>query len=118
MPAITRWSSSAALIGVLLPFSSDASVAPESASLIGSTPSSASSGGLSSSLTVVSVIRPKRRASLRDYVQASGELGYFQHRFAVYDREGKPCPGCDCAGGIRRIVQSNRSTFYCPRRQR
>ena len=56
--------------------------------------------------------------SLRDYVQASGELGYFQHRFAVYDREGKPCPGCDCAGGIRRIVQSNRSTFYCPKRQR
>ncbi len=57
-------------------------------------------------------------ASLRDYVQASGELGYFQHRFAVYDREGERCPGCDCAGGIRRIVQSNRSTFYCPRRQR
>ena len=56
--------------------------------------------------------------SLRDYVQASGELGYFQHRFAVYDREGEPCPGCDCAGGVRRIVQSNRSTFYCPRRQR
>jgi formamidopyrimidine-DNA glycosylase len=56
--------------------------------------------------------------SLRDYVQASGELGYFQHRFAVYDREGKPCPGCDCAGGVRRIVQSNRSTFYCPKRQR
>ncbi len=56
--------------------------------------------------------------SLRDYVQVSGELGYFQHRFAVYDREGERCPGCDCAGGIRRIVQSNRSTFYCPRRQR
>ncbi|MFO1060193.1 MAG: bifunctional DNA-formamidopyrimidine glycosylase/DNA-(apurinic or apyrimidinic site) lyase [Dongiaceae bacterium] len=61
-------------------------------------------------------------STLRDYVQASGELGYFQHRFAVYDREGRPCPGCDCdaaqTGGIRRIAQAGRSTFYCPRRQR
>jgi formamidopyrimidine-DNA glycosylase len=59
---------------------------------------------------------------LRDYVQASGELGYFQHQFAVYDREGKACPGCTCdissTGGVARIVQANRSTFYCPRRQR
>ena len=57
-------------------------------------------------------------SSLRDYVQASGELGYFQHRFAVYDRTGEPCPGCDCNAAIRRIVQSGRSTFYCPQRQR
>ena len=61
-------------------------------------------------------------SSLRDYVQADGELGYFQHHWAVYDRAGEPCPDCDCApadsGGIRRLVQSNRSTFYCPRRQR
>ena len=61
-------------------------------------------------------------SSLRDYVQASGELGYFQHAWAVYGREGAACPGCDCdparTGGIRRLVQSNRSTFYCPRRQR
>jgi formamidopyrimidine-DNA glycosylase len=61
-------------------------------------------------------------SSLRDYVQASGELGYFQHSWAVYDREGARCPGCDCdsaaTGGIRRIVQSNRSTFYCAVRQR
>ena len=63
-------------------------------------------------------------SSARDYVQASGELGWFQHQWAVYDREGQPCPGCDCAaakggaGGIRRIVQSGRSTFYCARRQR
>lgn len=57
-------------------------------------------------------------SSLRDYVQASGELGYFQHRFAVYGREGEPCPDCDCASTIRRIVQSGRSSFYCPRRQR
>ncbi len=57
-------------------------------------------------------------SSLRDYAQASGELGYFQHRFSVYDREGEPCPGCDCAAGVRRIVQSNRSTYYCAKRQR
>ena len=65
-------------------------------------------------------------SSLRDYVQADGELGYFQHQWAVYGREGEPCPGCDCGAatdaagkhGIRRIVQSNRATFYCPSRQR
>ena len=57
-------------------------------------------------------------SSLRDYVQANAELGYFQHRFAVYDRAGSPCPACDCGGAIRRIVQSGRSTYYCPRRQR
>lgn len=56
-------------------------------------------------------------SSLRDYVQASGELGYFQHSFAVYGREGDPCPNCDCDGGVQRIVQSNRSTFYCATRQ-
>jgi formamidopyrimidine-DNA glycosylase len=55
-------------------------------------------------------------SSLRDYVQANGELGLFQHRFAVYDREGKLCPRC--GGTIRRIVQSGRSTFYCPSCQR
>ncbi|HZS82793.1 MAG TPA: bifunctional DNA-formamidopyrimidine glycosylase/DNA-(apurinic or apyrimidinic site) lyase [Stellaceae bacterium] len=55
-------------------------------------------------------------SSLRDYVQASGELGYFQHQWAVYGRER--CPGCDCAEGVRRIVQSGRSTFYCAKRQR
>ncbi|MEQ8966474.1 MAG: bifunctional DNA-formamidopyrimidine glycosylase/DNA-(apurinic or apyrimidinic site) lyase [Azospirillaceae bacterium] len=61
-------------------------------------------------------------SSLRDYVQANGELGYFQHAWAVYDKEGLACPGCTCdlarTGGIRRIVQSNRSTFYCASRQR
>ena len=57
-------------------------------------------------------------SSLRDYVQANGELGYFQHRWAVYGREGEPCPGCNCAEGVRRIVQSGRSTFYCANRQR
>ena len=55
-------------------------------------------------------------SSLRDYVQANGELGHFQERFAVYDREGKRCPRGD--GTIRRIAQSGRSTFYCPACQR
>jgi formamidopyrimidine-DNA glycosylase len=55
-------------------------------------------------------------SSLRDYVQANGERGLFQHRFCVYDREGKRCPRGD--GTIRRIVQSGRSTFYCPACQR
>jgi formamidopyrimidine-DNA glycosylase len=57
-------------------------------------------------------------SSLRDYVQTSGELGYFQHHWKVYGKEGEPCPGCDCKAGIRRIVQSARSTFYCAKRQR
>jgi formamidopyrimidine-DNA glycosylase len=57
-------------------------------------------------------------SSLRDYVQADGELGYFQHQWAVYGREGEPCPGCTCRTGITRIVQSNRATFYCAKRQR
>jgi formamidopyrimidine-DNA glycosylase len=57
-------------------------------------------------------------SSLRDHVQPSGELGYFQHEWAVYGREGEPCPGCDCKAKVRRLVQSNRSTFYCAKRQR
>ncbi|MBV9555243.1 MAG: bifunctional DNA-formamidopyrimidine glycosylase/DNA-(apurinic or apyrimidinic site) lyase [Alphaproteobacteria bacterium] len=57
-------------------------------------------------------------SSLRDYVQSDGELGYFQHRWAVYGREGEPCPGCTCAEGVRRVVQSGRSTFFCAKKQR
>jgi formamidopyrimidine-DNA glycosylase len=57
-------------------------------------------------------------SSLRDYVQASGELGYFQHQWAVYGKEGERCPGCDCRSGIKRIVQAGRSTFYCGKKQR
>ena len=57
-------------------------------------------------------------SSLRDYVQVNGELGYFQHRWAVYGREGEPCSACNCAEGVRRIVQSGRSTFFCAKRQR
>ena len=57
-------------------------------------------------------------SSLRDYRQTDGELGYFQHVFRVYDREGAACPRPGCRGTVRRIVQSGRSTFYCPRCQR
>jgi formamidopyrimidine-DNA glycosylase len=57
-------------------------------------------------------------SSLRDYVQADGELGYFQHHWAVYGHEGDPCPDCDCRGGVSRIVQAGRSTFFCAKRQR
>jgi len=53
-------------------------------------------------------------SSLRDHRQTDGELGYFQHSFRVYDREGAPCPTRSCTGTIRRIVQNGRSTFYCP----
>jgi formamidopyrimidine-DNA glycosylase len=61
-------------------------------------------------------------STLRDYVQSSGELGYFQHSFQVYDREGEPCTACPNRKAqrptIRRIVQSGRSSFYCPGCQR
>lgn len=57
-------------------------------------------------------------SSLRDYRQADGELGYFQHTFRVYDREGEPCRTDGCTGTIRRIVQSGRSSFFCPTCQR
>ena len=57
-------------------------------------------------------------SSLRDHIQADGSLGYFQHSFSVYDREGEPCPRIECNGVVRRIVQSGRSTFYCPVCQR
>ncbi len=60
-------------------------------------------------------------SSLKDYRQASGDIGFFQNRFAVYDRAGEKCPGCTCditkTGGIKKIVQGGRSTFYCPRKQ-
>lgn len=57
-------------------------------------------------------------SSLRDYRQADGELGYFQHSFQVYGREGDPCLTPGCTATIRRIVQSGRSSFYCPTCQR
>ncbi|MCV0424034.1 MAG: bifunctional DNA-formamidopyrimidine glycosylase/DNA-(apurinic or apyrimidinic site) lyase [Roseibium sp.] len=56
-------------------------------------------------------------SSLRDHTQTDGTLGYFQHSFAVYDREGEACRTKGCTGAVNRIVQSNRSTFFCPRCQ-
>ncbi|KAB8123238.1 bifunctional DNA-formamidopyrimidine glycosylase/DNA-(apurinic or apyrimidinic site) lyase [Komagataeibacter medellinensis] len=59
-------------------------------------------------------------SSLRDYVQPDGELGYFQHAWRVYGREGQGCPDCPgppACGGVVRITQSGRSTFFCPRQQ-
>jgi formamidopyrimidine-DNA glycosylase len=55
-------------------------------------------------------------SSLRDHRRADGSLGDFQHKFQVYDREGEPCP--HCKGKIKRIVQTGRSTFYCPKCQK
>ena len=57
-------------------------------------------------------------SSLRDYRQTDGELGYFQHSFRVYDREGLPCVTPGCMGVVARIVQSGRSTYHCPHCQR
>jgi formamidopyrimidine-DNA glycosylase len=53
-------------------------------------------------------------STLRDFAQADGALGYFQHRFRTYDREGQPCRNAGCNGIIGREVQAGRSTFYCP----
>lgn len=75
--------------------------------------------------TLAAVIRDVLRvaieaggSSLRDFHGAGGELGYFQHRFKVYDREGQPCPRRGCKGTIERIVQSGRSSYHCPTCQR
>lgn len=57
-------------------------------------------------------------SSLRDFAQTDGSLGYFQHRFAVYDRADTPCPRVGCDGTVKRIVQAGRSTYYCGRCQR
>lgn len=57
-------------------------------------------------------------SSLKDYAQADGALGYFQHRFSVYDREGKDCARKGCNGRIKRFEQGGRSTFFCPVCQR
>ncbi|MCU9836307.1 bifunctional DNA-formamidopyrimidine glycosylase/DNA-(apurinic or apyrimidinic site) lyase [Ruegeria sp. WL0004] len=57
-------------------------------------------------------------SSLRDFRQADGELGYFQHSFDVYGRDGEPCRRPSCSGSIKRITQSGRSSFYCVQCQR
>ena len=53
-------------------------------------------------------------STLRDFANAEGGQGYFQHRFDVYGREGKPCARDGCSGVVKRLVQAGRSTFYCP----
>ena len=53
-------------------------------------------------------------STLKDFANADGGQGYFQHRFDVYGREGQPCLGDGCSGVVKRIVQGGRSTFYCP----
>jgi formamidopyrimidine-DNA glycosylase len=57
-------------------------------------------------------------SSLRDHRQTTGELGYFQHSFQVYDREGEKCQTAGCGGIVRRFVQNGRSTFWCPKCQK
>lgn len=57
-------------------------------------------------------------SSLKDYRHPDGALGYFQHAFDVYGRTGEPCRRKGCDGTVRKVVQSNRSTFYCPACQR
>ncbi|MDP3802082.1 bifunctional DNA-formamidopyrimidine glycosylase/DNA-(apurinic or apyrimidinic site) lyase [Brevundimonas sp.] len=53
-------------------------------------------------------------STLKDFANADGGQGYFQHRFDVYGREGKPCLGAGCSGVVKRLVQAGRSTFWCP----
>jgi formamidopyrimidine-DNA glycosylase len=57
-------------------------------------------------------------SSLRDHRQTSGELGYFQHSFQVYDREGEKCQTLRCGGTVKRFTQNGRSTFWCPKCQK
>jgi formamidopyrimidine-DNA glycosylase len=57
-------------------------------------------------------------SSLRDHRQTSGELGYFQHSFQVYDREGDTCHTAGCSGVVKRFTQNGRSTFWCPKCQK
>jgi formamidopyrimidine-DNA glycosylase len=73
---------------------------------------------VSSILAVIAEAVAAGGSSLRDYVAADGSLGMFQHTFAVYDREGDPCQRNTCSGVVKRIVQSGRSTFFCPVCQR
>ena len=53
-------------------------------------------------------------SSLKDYRHTDGSLGYFQYGFSVYDRKGEMCRKQSCDGTVERVVQSNRSSFYCP----
>jgi formamidopyrimidine-DNA glycosylase len=84
----------------------------------GGKPTAQTSALVASVKTVLNEAIKAGGSSLRDYADAHGRLGRFQHRFKVYGREGKPCPRKGCGGTVRRIVQGGRSTFYCPTCQR
>ena len=56
-------------------------------------------------------------SSLRDHAQTNGDIGYFQHNFMVYGREGQACKKNGCGNKVKRIIQSGRSTFYCAKCQ-
>ncbi len=68
--------------------------------------------------TVIAEAIESGGSSLKDHIQADGSLGYFQHHFAVYDREGEPCRTDGCGQPIKRLVQAGRSTFYCAKCQK
>jgi formamidopyrimidine-DNA glycosylase len=82
--------------------------------LAGSLPATAVAGLVPLIRTVLSEAIEAGGSSLRDYRQADGELGYFQHSFQVYGREGQPCATAGCTGTVQRSVQSGRSSFWCP----
>ncbi|ELU01332.1 hypothetical protein CAPTEDRAFT_118139, partial [Capitella teleta] len=65
-------------------------------------------------ITVLRAALDSGGSTINDYVNASGDPGYFQHQFAVYGREGEACPHPDCEGTITRISQQGRSTYFCP----
>lgn len=74
---------------------------------------------------ILGVLRKAIKAggsTLKDYQQVDGSLGYFQHQFAVYDKEAQACPDCSCdvskTGGVKKITQAGRSTYYCPQKQK
>ncbi len=61
-------------------------------------------------------------STLKDYQKPDGSLGYFQNMHCVYNKTGQRCPDCTCnpaqTGGIQRIVQNGRSTYFCPKKQK
>jgi formamidopyrimidine-DNA glycosylase len=90
-----------------------AGLSPETPAAALALPSSKPSAAARKLAPMIRAVLAAGGSSLRDYRQADGSLGYFQHRFAVYDREGKPCLKKGCRGMIVRTVQNGRSTFYC-----
>lgn len=94
-----------------------AGLRPDSAASVLATKGGAPSGAAKRlTLAIRTVLEEALKAggsSLRDYRKADGSLGYFQHSFSVYGREGEPCRKARCRGVVQRLVQNGRSTFYC-----